>query len=349
MSSSPQGPDPAPISRRNVLRSTVTAAGLAPLLGANSGPAEAGARDATRTQPDPRRASPKRYRMKKSINLWAFPYPDRMSLKECLRMAKDAGFDGVELNYDLDNDLSPKAGTKQFQAIRAMADEIGIALSGLCSFLYWPFSLTDNDPSRRERGLELAALMIQAARDLGIENLLTIAGSTYIPWIPDRAPVPIDVCDRRAHEAIGKLLPLAEKAGVCLNIENIFFNGYLTTPAEMSAFVDGFHSDHIRVHFDTGNIMLYQFPEHWIPILGRRIKNIHFKEFSKKGTDHSLDSFRTLLDGTTNWPAVMEALDGIGYKDYLTFEYFHPFQHYPAALIDQTADALDRILGSRDA
>ena len=55
--------------------------------------------------------------------------------------------------------------------------------------------------------------MIQAAHDLGTENLLTIAGSTYIPWLPDREPVPIDVCDRRAREAIGELLPLAEKLG----------------------------------------------------------------------------------------------------------------------------------------
>ena len=48
--------------------------------------------------------------MKKSINLWAFPYPDQMTLEQCLQLAKDAGFDGIELNYDLDNDLSPKSG-----------------------------------------------------------------------------------------------------------------------------------------------------------------------------------------------------------------------------------------------
>ncbi len=97
----------------------------------------------------------------------------------------------------------------------------------------------------------------------------------------------------------------------------------------MNAFVDSFGSKHVQVHFDTGNVMLFQFPEHWIPILGRRIKNVHFKEFSKKGTDHTLESFRTLLDGTTNWPAVMEALEAGGYQGYVTFEYFHPFLHYP--------------------
>jgi hexulose-6-phosphate isomerase len=270
-----------------------------------------------------------------------------MTLRECLQLAKDAGFDGIELNYDLDNDLSPKASPDRYRDIRKMADEIGIAISGLCSFLYWPYSLTDNDATRRARGLELARLMIDAAHELGTENLLTIAGSTYIPWLPDREPVPIDVCDRRAREAIGSLVPLAEKRGVFLNVETIWFNGYLTTPAEMNAFVDSFGSRHVRVHFDTGNVMLFQFPEHWIPVLGRRIQNVHFKEFSKKGSDHTLDAFRTLLDGTTNWPAVMEALEGVGYESYLTFEYFHPFLHYPDALIEQSSDALDRILGRK--
>ena len=93
--------------------------------------------------------------------------------------------------------------------------------------------------------------------------------------------------------------------------------------------------------------MLFQWPEDWVRLLGKRIKNVHLKEFSKKGTDHSLESFRTLLDGTTNWPAVLDALDGVGYRGYLTFEYFHPFAHYPEALIYQTSDALDRILGKK--
>jgi hypothetical protein len=30
----------------------------------------------------------------------------------------------------------------------------------------------------------------------------------------------------------------------------------LTTPGEMNAFVDSFDSKHVRVHFDTGNVML---------------------------------------------------------------------------------------------
>ena len=292
-------------------------------------------------------ASRPAYSMKKSINLWAFPYPEKMSLRQCLQLAKDAGFDGIELNYDLDSDLSPSAGTKEFQQIRSMADEIGIAISGLCSFLFWPYPLTSNDMAERERGMELAGKMTQAAHDLGTRNLLVVPGAVHMPWREDHDPTPNDVCDRRARAAIAKLLPQAEKLDVSLNIENIFFNGFLMSPMEMVEFVDSFGSEHVKVHFDTGNIMEYQFPEHWIPILDQRIQNVHLKEYTKKGTDHSLESFRPLLDGTTNWPAVLEAFSDVGYDGYLTFEYFHPWQHFPEALIYQTSDSLDRMLGRK--
>jgi len=63
--------------------------------------------------------------------------------------------------------------------------------------------------------------------------------------------------------------------------------------------------------------------------------------------EFNIDTFRPLLDGTTDWPAVIEAFDRIGYRGYLTFEYFNPFPHWPESLIYQTSDALDRMLGRK--
>lgn len=329
-----------PVTRREAIKGSLAALGAAAI----SVPAGAATRPAG---PDARRGSPKRYDMLKSINLWAFPYPQRMNLRECLQLAKDAGFEGIELNYDLDNDLSPKSGPREYAAIRKLADDIGIRISGLCSFLFWPYPLTSNDPAKRERGVELAGKIAQAAHDLGVENVLVVPGAVHIPWRDDHEPVPNDVCERRAREAVGRLASQAEKLKVFLNMENIFFNGFLMTPMEMNAFVDGFGSDRVRVHFDTGNIAMFQFPEHWIPVLGGRTKNVHLKEFTKKGTDFSLETFRPLLDGTTDWPAVTDALAATGYQGFLTFEYFHPYSHYPEALIWQTSDSLDRILGRK--
>src|SRR6516165_2222481 len=54
-------------------REALLAAGSAAVLATS-----AEAADAPKAKPDLRRAAPKRYDMKKSINLWAFPYPQRM-------------------------------------------------------------------------------------------------------------------------------------------------------------------------------------------------------------------------------------------------------------------------------
>lgn len=296
----------------------------------------------------PRSVTPtKRYDMKKSINFWALPYPQKMNLRQALELCKDAGFEGVELNFDETGEISLEASERDLHAIGQMVRALGLQISGLCSFLFWPYSLTHEDAKKRDRGLELAFRMIRACKAMGTENLLVVPGSVYAPWVPDAPPVPFDVCERRAKEALHRLLPEAEKAGVYLNLENIFVNGFLHSPQEMIQFVDSFQSDRVRVHFDTGNIMQYHFPEHWIRLLGRRIKNVHVKESSKRVLEFNLNTFRPLLDGTTNWPAVLEALDQIGYRSYLAFEYFHPWEYWPEALVYQTSDSLDWMLGRK--
>jgi hexulose-6-phosphate isomerase len=301
-------------------------------------------------EPVPKKAAPpagKKYDMKKSINLWALPYPQKMTLKECLQLCKDAGFDGVELNYALEGDLSPEVSEAAIKDIGAMAQKIGIQISGVCSFLFWPYAFTHEDSERRKKGVELAQRMIRAARLLGTDNLLVVPGTVYAPWASEFPPVPHDVALERATAAVKSLIPLAQQNKVTMNMENIFANGFLHSPQEMNAFVDGFGSEYVNVHFDTGNIMQYHFPEHWIPLLGKRIKNIHLKEYSKKVHEFNLNAFRLLLDGTTDWPAVLAALEQVGYRGYLTFEYFNPFPHWPEAIVYHTSDALDRMLGRK--
>lgn len=169
-----------------------------------------------------------------------------------MQLAKKAGFDGIELNYDLDNDLSPKASDNDLLAIRHMADEVGIDISGLCSFLFWPYPLTSNDVSKRNRGIELAGLMAGAAPRWASADLFVVPGAVHIPWRDDHEPVANDVCEHRAKEAIGKLVGQAEKWGVLHWMENIFFNGFLMTPMEMNQFVDSFQSEAVQAHSTRG-------------------------------------------------------------------------------------------------
>ena len=75
--------------------------------------------------------APKRYSMKKSINLWAFPYPDTWSLKHCLELAKDAGFEGVELNFALEGEFSAESPDEEIVEIGRLAKRVGIEISGI--------------------------------------------------------------------------------------------------------------------------------------------------------------------------------------------------------------------------
>ena len=53
---------------------------------------------------------------------------------------------GVSLAAD--NDLSPNTTNQQLAAIRHMVDEIGIEISGLCSFLFRPYPLSSDDSAK---------------------------------------------------------------------------------------------------------------------------------------------------------------------------------------------------------
>ena len=86
MTSDQNPTDAAAVSRRTVIQSALAAGGAALAL-----PGSGAAAPGQQARPDPRRASPRRYAMKKSINLWAFPYPQRMNLRECPQLAKRMG------------------------------------------------------------------------------------------------------------------------------------------------------------------------------------------------------------------------------------------------------------------
>ena len=141
----------------------------------------------------------------------------RCRCEECLQLAKDAGFDGIELNYDLENELSPRAGTAEIHAIRpARPSEIGIAISGVCSFLFWPYSLTSNDPEQARAGRwSWPADDRSRARRWAPRTCWSCPARCTFPGSTDYEPVPNDVCDQRAREAIGKLAAAGREGRAC--------------------------------------------------------------------------------------------------------------------------------------
>ncbi len=80
--------------------------------------------------------------------------------------------------------------------------------------------------------------------------------------------------------------------------------------------MDEFNSPRVGWHFDCGNVINDGWPEQWIRILGKRIAKVHIKEYSRKKRDAEGPSrgFNVvLLEGDNDWPAIMKALDDVGY------------------------------------
>ena len=91
-----------------------------------------------------------------------------------------------------------------------------------------------------------------------------------------------------------------------------------------------------------GNVLINSYPEHWIRILGERIKKVHFKDF-KRSINNNCD----LLAGDVDYHGVMKAFENVGYDNWATAEMIPPYKQYSETIIYNTSNAMDKILGRK--
>jgi L-ribulose-5-phosphate 3-epimerase len=168
-----------------------------------------------------------------------------------------------------------------------------------------------------------------------------VPGLVGADFIPDGEVTEYDVAYDLALEAFMELKEYAEEVKVNIGLENVW-NKFLLSPLEMRDFVDKIDSPYVGVYFDVGNVVSTGYPEHWIKILGKRIKKVHFKDF--RVSVGNINGFVDLLSGDVNYPAVMEQFRKVGYDDYVIAE-MGVYKNYPDQTIYTTSIAMDRILG----
>ena len=249
------------------------------------------------------------------------------TIMEKFQATKQAGFDGVEAYSHLNRDEVLKA-----------KEATGLTIPSVCGSQHGKYPLSHPDPEVRKQGLDALKVTIQDAKIYGADTILLVPGRVS-------EEVSYDDCWNRSIAEIKKALPLAEELKVAIAIENVW-NNFLLSPMEAANYVDLFKSRYVKFYFDCGNYLFLGWPEQWIRILGKRIAKIHIKEYSRKlaDTQGKRAGFNVkLLEGDVNWPAVMKALDDIGYKDWATIE--QPGGDTPQGLKDLN-DRLDKILKS---
>lgn len=246
-------------------------------------------------------ASPKRP-LKKGI-MWG-TVGLKGSVSEKMKAIKAAGFEGVEMTSHLDVE----------EVLRAR-DETGLVIPSVCDAQHWAKPLSHPDPKVRAEGVAALKQALREAARYGATSVL------LVPAVVNQE-VSYTEAYTRSQAEIRKALPVAEELGVRIAFENVW-NYFLLSPLEAARYVDEFHSPAVGWHFDVGNILNFGWPEQWIRILGKRIQKLHIKEFSRKKRDKEglWKGFQVkLLEGDNDWPAVMKAVDEIGYSGWAITE-----------------------------
>jgi hexulose-6-phosphate isomerase len=280
--------------------------------------------------------------MKKSINIWSFP--PEWDLARKLAVAAEAGFAGFEPDLSEHGPIHLDSSAADLAAVRTLAEKHGLQFSGLATGLYWAANAASADPAVRDRATHILRRQIECAAALGIDAILVIPGVVGADFIPGAEAVPYDLAYERARTFIAEALPLAARHRVHLAVENVW-NKFLLSPLEMRAFIDSFGSEWVGSYFDVGNAVATGYPEHWIPILGPRLRRIHFKDFRR--AVGSVHGFVELLSGDVHWPKVVSALRAADYAGWVAAEMIPPvpfYQHHPEVLIANTSRAMDAIL-----
>jgi len=225
--------------------------------------------------------------------------PKNLSDAEKFKVAKECGFEGIELN-------SPIADLNAAAQLGKLAKEAGVPVH---SIVYggWGAPFSDPDPKVIDKGLAGMETALRSAKALGADTVL------LVPAVLNE-DVGYGQAYKRSQEHIRKLLPLAEELKVIIAVENVW-NKFLLSPLEFARYVDEFESPWLKAYFDVGNVILFGYAQDWIRTLGKRIVKIHLKDFKRKGYE-----WTNLLEGDVNWKQVRLALDEVGYDGFLTPE-----------------------------
>ena len=286
--------------------------------------------------------------MYKALNYWVFGgFGPNKTPYEFIDFAKARGLDGVELT--LDDCLPVTVDEATCRKIAAYAAEKGVGLRTMATGHYGAESLGADDEAERARAVEFTKKYLQIAAWLGVETILVVPGSTSVAWDPSRPKVAYGRCWEQSTKSLNELLPLAERLGVNIALENVWMR-FLLSPMEWKLFLDQFASDRIGMYLDVGNCLVYLPAEDYVALLGRRVKAIHVKNWKGSDCGGGLHGFGdSLLEGDVDFKAAVAALEKTGYAGTFTAEMI-PFSRLPdlvlpdQALAEKTADELKRLL-----
>jgi len=258
-----------------------------------------------------------------------------MPVAEKFATAKNAGFEGIELR--IGDELPAESTPDDLGRLADAAAKAGVTVvSCWDSQPLGKAPLNHPDADVRAKGVAAVRQAIGIAQRLNCGAILLYPGRV---GPGTKFEIGYEDTWKRFTTEIEKILPAAEKARVCLTMENVW-NKFLLSPLEMRSFVDQFKSPWLQTHFDMGNVMQYGFPQDWILTLKSRVKRIHVKDY-KLSNRAEQGHFVEIFEGDVDFKGVMQALVAVDYRGFLSPEY--GYKDDPAYLRG-LSEKMDKIL-----
>lgn len=220
--------------------------------------------------------------------------PETLSHLDRCKLARDIGFEVVQLPTTSDE--------RTAEEMKTAAEKAGIRIDSVMNIDHWDYPLSSSDPAVVEKSLSGMRISLHNAKLWGSDVVLLVPAvvnaqtSYYDAWM-------------RSQQQIRKLIPLASELKVVIGIEEVW-NKFLLSPLEMKRYVAEFNSSWIKTWFDTGNVLLYGYPQDWIRTLGKSIAKLHIKDFKREKDGYK---WVNLGDGDTDWSEIRKALAEINY------------------------------------
>ena len=248
------------------------------------------------------------------------------AIPRTLERIRDDGYTALELALRDTGWFSLESSDADLQEIGSRARAAGVTLTSVCpSVASPPRDLMVTDPGVRAAGIETITECMRLTAAVGVDTMLLVLGRLTPDLYYDQAYA-------NARDAMRQLMPAAEEMGVGLAIEYVW-NKFLLSPMEMTRFLDEIDSPNAGFFFDSGNMAVFSYPEHWVRICGRHLMAVHVKDFRREGY-----AWTPLLEGDVDFGAVMRELRALGFDGPLISEVGPDCASYA-----DTADAIRRI------
>lgn len=246
-----------------------------------------------------------------TYSFWRFKEDLKFNIKKCIEYAAEMGFDGLDLLHI----QMHREDDQHLQEIKRHALIHGIALCGLS--IHQGFVTPDKE--KRQKNIDHTIKMIEMAYKLGIPCMRLNTGrwrttKSFNELMKNRGIEPPmkgykeDDAYPWVIESIEKCLPIAEKCGVTLALENHW--GLGRTPEGLIRIYKAVNSPWLQLLMDTGNFL--EDPYDKLEMIAPYTVFVQAKTYFGGGTYYTLD-----LD----YQRIAAILKKHNYQGYISLEF----------------------------